>query len=61
MRLRYKKREDSLNHKEFEDHVHASLINILAKIQKKTGEPTYVYGTVKKVKENKRIKTRRDI
>lgn len=46
------KREDSLNHKEFEDHVHASLINVLAKIQKKTGEPTYVYGTVKKVKEN---------
>jgi two-component system phosphate regulon sensor histidine kinase PhoR len=42
-------KEDSLKRKEFDDHVHLSLLNVLAKIQKKEGLTPELYGAIHKV------------
>lgn len=42
-------KEDSLKRKEFDDLVHLSLLNVLAKIQKKEGLTPELYGAIHKV------------
>lgn len=45
-------KEDSLNLKEFQDHVHSSLMNVLATIQKKDGDNSDMYGAVRQISNN---------
>ena len=42
-------KEDSLKRKEFDDLVHLSLLNVLARIQKKEGLTPELYGAIHKV------------
>lgn len=46
------KKEDSLNLKEFQDHVHTSLMNVLTTIQLNNGTNLDEYGAVKQIKNN---------
>ena len=46
------RKEDSLKRKEFDDHVHESLFNVLAKIQKNVGIKPELYGAIKKVNDS---------
>ncbi|MEY3049036.1 MAG: hypothetical protein RL365_1074 [Bacteroidota bacterium] len=50
--LAIQKKEDSLNLKEFENHVHRSLMNVLSTIQKSDGEQSERYGAVRQISNN---------
>lgn len=46
------KKEDSLNLKEFQDHVHSSLLNVLSTIQQREGDRSDMYGAVRQISNN---------
>jgi two-component system phosphate regulon sensor histidine kinase PhoR len=50
--LAIQQKEDSLNLKEFQDHVHRSLMNVLSTIQKRDGDQTDMYGAVRQLSNN---------
>lgn len=50
--LAIQQKEDSLNLKEFQDHVHRSLMNVLSTIQKRDGDETDMYGAVRQLSNN---------
>ncbi|MCF8220957.1 MAG: HAMP domain-containing histidine kinase [Cryomorphaceae bacterium] len=50
--LAIQQKEDSLNLKEFQDHVHRSLMNVLSTIQKRDGDQSDMYGAVRQLSNN---------
>jgi len=50
--LAIQQKEDSLNLKEFQDHVHSSLMHVLAKIQQREGDRSDMYGAVRQISNN---------
>ena len=50
--LAIQQKEDSLNLKEFQDHVHSSLMNVLSTIQKRDGDQSDMYGAVRQLSNN---------
>jgi len=50
--LAIQQKEDSLNLKEFQDHVHSSLMNVLSTIQKRDGDESDMYGAVRQISNN---------
>jgi two-component system phosphate regulon sensor histidine kinase PhoR len=50
--IQIQRKEDSLKRKEFDEHVHESLFNVLSKIQKNVGLKPELYGAIKKVNDS---------
>lgn len=50
--LAIQKKEDSLNLKEFQDHVNSSLMNVLATIQNQKVDRSEMYGAVRQISNN---------
>ncbi len=51
--LRFKKKEDSLNIKEFSEQSHVALRNVLAEINTSLADSSELYGAVKQIRSNR--------